>query len=241
MNTLKYAIVDDDILAHSVILTLMEVHESYECIGKYFNVIHAIESIKNDKPDIIFLDIDMPDLNGFELLKYIDRSIKVIVTTAHRKYAVEGFDNDILDFLTKPIRQERLFKALLKARTLIESELKFKIVDHQIPSVKKELSYIYACRHREKNACRIEKSDIQYITKANNQIEIYTVTDGPFYKPDTLRGVMEVLPENEFLFVNQSYIVNVLKTECVDGENIYINEHKSIKISPAFVEKFRKI
>ncbi len=244
MGTTKYVVIDDDIQAHNVISKLMEVHSNYECEGKYYDVISAIEGIKEIKPDFIFLDIDMPNLNGFELLKYIDKSIKVIVTTSHRNYAADGFDRGITDFLTKPIRQERLFEALNRVANVIETEMKLKGGMFVTQLKKNNVSYIFASRLKEKSTIQIEKKDIYYITKTGNHIEIYTENDGPFYKIESLKEIMEVLPENEFVFANQSYVFNLRKIKNTDGEYIILGgQHKnktSIKISPGYRENFRK-
>jgi DNA-binding LytR/AlgR family response regulator len=244
METLKFVIIDDDVQAHNVISKLMEIHKSYKCVGEYYDVISAIDSIKEVQPDFIFLDIDMPNLNGFELLKYIDKSIKVIVTTSHRNYAVDGFDRGVSDFLTKPIRQERLFEALNRISTTIENEKKLK-GDLYINKLKRNtssnVSYICVSRLREKNIIQIEKKEIYYVTKTGNHIEIYTDTDGPFYKVGSLKEIMEVLPENEFSFANQSFLLNIKKVKTIDGETIVLNNEEKtlIKISPAYKNIFK--
>jgi two-component system LytT family response regulator len=242
METVKYVIIDDDMQAHNVISKLMEIHKNYECAGEFYDVISAISSIKEIKPDFIFLDIDMPNLNGFELLKYIDKSIKVIVTTSHRNYAADGFDRGVSDFLTKPIRQERLFEALTRISLAMETEKKLKNTAYISQLRKHNISYIFASRLKEKNTIQIEIKDIYYITKTGNNVEIYTDNDGPFYKIESLKEIMEILPENDFSFANQSYVFNIKKAKCYDGENIILDEDQKIyiKISPAYREKFFK-
>jgi two-component system LytT family response regulator len=242
METVKYVIIDDDMQAHNVISKLMEIHKNYECAGEFYDVISAISSIKEIKPDFIILDIDMPNLNGFELLKYIDKSIKVIVTTSHRNYAADGFDRGVSDFLTKPIRQERLFEALTRISLAMETEKKLKNTAYISQLRKHNISYIFASRLKEKNTIQIEIKDIYYITKTGNNVEIYTDNDGPFYKIESLKEIMEILPENDFSFANQSYVFNIKKAKCYDGENIILDEDQKIyiKISPAYREKFFK-
>jgi len=242
METHKYVVIDDDMQAHNVITKLMDVHKSFECVGDYYDVISAIDAIKELKPDFIFLDIDMPNLNGFELLKYIDKSIKVVVTTSHRNYAADGFDRGVTDFLSKPIRQERLFEALNKVTNAIETEKKLKGGMYITQLRKHNISYIFASRLKEKNTIQIEIKEIYYITKAGNNVEIYTDTDGPFYKVESLKEIMEILPESDFSFANQSYVFNIKKARCIDGENIILNEELqlNIKISPAYRDNFKK-
>ncbi|MEI6696700.1 MAG: response regulator transcription factor [Bacteroidota bacterium] len=240
MATYKYVVIDDDLQAHNVIIKLMEIHTHFECVGEYYDVVTAIEAVKEKKPDFIFLDIDMPNLNGFEMLKYIDKSIKVVVTTSHRNYAVDGFDRGVTDFLTKPIRQERLFEALNRVSSIIETEKKLKD-DIYIGQLKKHTTtYIFASRLKEKSTIQIEIKDIYYITKTGNHIEIYTDLDGPYYKIESLKEIMEILPEEEFSFANQSYIFNIKKAKCYDGEYIALNDGQNIKISPPNRDHFKK-
>ena len=242
METIKYVVIDDDIQAHNVISKLMEIHKTYECVGNYYDVISAIDAVKEIYPYFIFLDIDMPNLKGFELLKYIDKSIKVIVTTSHRNYAAEGFDRGVTDFLTKPIRQERLFEALNRISTALDNENKLK-TSLYINDLKKDTtSYICASRLKEKNPVQIEKKDIYYITKTGNYVEIYTDTDGPYYKVESLKEIMQILPEEDFAFASQSYIFNIKKAKCYDGESIVLDEDQNIivKISPIYRHIFKK-
>ncbi|NVN96410.1 MAG: response regulator transcription factor [Bacteroidetes bacterium] len=242
MEPTKYVVIDDDMQAHNVISKLMEIHKSYECVGDYYDVITAIDAVKKANPYFIFLDIDMPNLKGFELLKYIDKSIKVIVTTSHRNYAAEGFDRGVIDFLTKPIRQERLFEALNRINSALETERKLKGSSF-INNLNREItSYICASRLKEKNPVQIEKKDIYYITKTGNHVEIYTDTDGPYYKIESLKEIMQILPEEDFSFANQSYIFNIKKAKCYDGESIILDadENTIVKISPLYKNAFKK-
>lgn len=243
MTKYKYAIIDDDMQAHNVINKLMQIHDNYECIGNYFDVVKASQALKEIKPDLIFLDIDMPELNGFVLLKHIDKSIKVIITTAHRNYAADGFDYGALDFITKPIFPDRLFEALSRFVNVFEND-NIRKNDLAISKEKKKVvPYIFASRHKEKKTIRIETDDIYYITKTGNFIMIYTDTDGPFYKIDTLKEIYDTLPSDKFCFVNHSFIFCIDKIICLDGENILINKEKNeyIKISNDKKKEISKI
>ncbi len=245
MEKLRYAIIDDDLLAHSVILNLMQIHSAYECSGKFYNVTDAIDPIRKIKPDFIFLDMDMPNFKGYELIKYIDQSIKVIVTTSHRKYALEGYQYGIVDFITKPIHKARLFEALNKVKDRINSERKTQ--ENQFINLNrrkhKNLEFIYASRLRSKEQLQIAVNDILYIQKHKNEVEIYTDNDGPFYKAGSLKEIFELLSSDDFSFANQSFIFNIHKYSSESGEIIkYYDNHefkeKIIKVSPNYISNF---
>jgi len=102
METIKYVIVDDNTLAHSMILRSMEIYPNYECIGQYYNVMSATTALKETKPQVIFLDVEMPHLMGFELIKHIDKAIKVVITTSYRKFAYESYVYAVFDSLKLP-------------------------------------------------------------------------------------------------------------------------------------------
>jgi DNA-binding LytR/AlgR family response regulator len=243
MTNFQYAVIDDDIQAHNIIDKLMHIHETYKCIGNYYDVVKATQGLKEKKPDLIFLDIDMPELNGFTLLKYLDKDINVIVTTAHRDYGAAGFDHGVLDFICKPIFPDRLFDALNRFVIAFENEKKQTHEMEIQKDKKKGVPFIFASRHKEKKTIRIDTPEIFYITKTGNFIMIYTDTDGPFYKIDTLKEIYETLPSDEFCFVNHSYIFCIDKIVCADGDNILINEKTKeyVKISKDMKKELGKL
>lgn len=246
MEQLKYVIIDDDLLAHSVILNLMQIHSAYECSGKFYNVKDSIEPIRKIKPDFIFLDIDMPDFKGFELIKYIDKSIKVIITTSHRKYALDGFQHGVIDFLTKPIPKERLFEAINKVSDQIKLERKSQ--ENQLINLnrhkQKKLEHIYVSRLRSKEQLQVAVKDILYITKHKNEVEINTDNDGFFFKAGSLKEIIKLLSPDDFSFANQSFIFNISKKASESGEIIsYYDNHefieRIIKVSPNYIKNFK--
>lgn len=243
MTNFQYAVIDDDIQAHNIIDKLMQIHETYKCIGNYYDVVKATQGLKEKKPDLIFLDIDMPELNGFTLLKNLDKDIKVIVTTAHRKYGATGFDHGVLDFICKPIFPDRLFDALNRFVNAFENEKKQTHEMEIQKDKKKGVPFIFASRYKEKKTIRIDTPEIFYITKTGNFIMIYTDTDGPFYKIDTLKEIFETLPSDKFCFVNHSYIFCIDKIVCADGYNILINEKTKeyVKISKDMKKELGKL
>lgn len=246
MELIRYVIIDDDSLAHSVILNLMGIHENYKCIAQHYNVKESIEPIRRLKPDFIFLDLDMPDFNGFELIKYIDKSIKVIITTSHRNYALDGFNNGVVDFLTKPISKQRLFESVIRVHDLISLERRGR-ADLNINNYSKhhKTEIIYVSRLKSKEQLKLTIDDITYITKSNNEAEIYTTNDGPFYKTGSLKEIIQLLPPDLFSFANQSFIFNTTVYGSETGEVVVYYDHhlkseRIIKVSPQNKKNFIK-
>ncbi len=241
-KTYTYIIIDDDYLSIDYLRDLMKIHVGFQCIDNCLDVISGVDKVNEMNPDFIFLDIDMPHLNGFQLLKYIDCSkTKVIIITAHRKYAGDSFDHFVFDFMTKPLNQDRLFESLKRLKAALDKENSFNDDLYKLTLKKKKLSYLFVTRLKEKLSIQIEKEDIYYITKLHNQLEIHTSTDGPFYIDGSLKEIIEILPEEDFSFANQSYIFNIHKAECNDGENIIFDKEKNVnlKISKPYRSNFK--
>ena len=223
MRLIKYAIVDDDMLAHSALINLMEIHEDFECIGQYYDVMSATSGIKSNAPDFIFLDVEMPHLMGFELIKYIDKSIKVVLTTSHRNFACEGFEYGVFDFLTKPIRPERLFQVVFKLKNYFGDEDETEFDTMMLSEKPHKTSHLVVTKAFPKGIVSILKNEIYYITKTSNHAEIHTYDGNKYYKLLSLKEIMKDLPPKEFVFVNFTCIVNIKNAVTVDGETVVIN------------------
>ncbi|MCX6232963.1 MAG: LytTR family DNA-binding domain-containing protein [Bacteroidetes bacterium] len=237
METIKFAIIDDNPLAHDVLNSLMEIYTNYECIDHYYNVLTAVKGINNRIPDLIFLDIEMPNLNGFELIRHIPKSIKVIVTTSHRNYAGDSFDYAVFDFLSKPISPGRLFDTISRLNKSFETENKLNKVEVR----KNNISYLTVTKLKEKETYTIQKNEIYYVNKLTNHSEIHTDDGNIYYKLTSLQELFNELPENEFAFVNTSYLINLKKVITHDGENILLKDGKALSISKANKDTFKNL
>ncbi len=236
MNPINYLIIDDEPLAHKSLELLLKNYEQLQCIGNCLNAFKAIAFIKENKPDLIFLDMDMPDMNGMDLLKNINQPINVIITTAHSDYALEGYDYGIIDFLVKPIKAERLFKAITKVFDI------FNNITEKNKNIEKSISnnetqnYVFGTIDK-KIFEKIYFNDILFIEKIGNYLYIHTTNGKSYYYLTSLKTIMSILPKEEFSFINQSIIISKSKVDCPDGQNVVIKENLAFKISPAFKEK----
>jgi DNA-binding LytR/AlgR family response regulator len=221
----------------------MKIHKGFKCVGECLDVMTAIESVNKKKPDFIFLDIEMPDLNGFQLLKYFEiPDLKVIVTTAHRNFAVDGFNHVVFDFITKPIELDRLLQSLNRLKSEILKNRKCNEFDDEIKidELREKLLYIFVSKHREKASIKMFKKDIYYITKENNLLKVFDEKEVPYYTDGSLKKMIKILPAKDFSFANQSYIFNIQMAECKDGKNIILDnvKNKHIKISSPYRKNF---
>lgn len=236
MEIIKYLIVDDEPAAHQTLGLLIKNYEQMKCIGNVYNAFKAINFIKDNKIDLIFLDMDMPDMNGMELLKNLPPEIKAVIITAHPAYALEGYDYSIIDFLVKPIKPERLFKTMTKIIEVFSNAALLREKGRSI-TVEGNNGYIFGTADK-KNFERINFGEINYIEKTGNYIQIH-IDKGDFFHLTSLKAMKSILPEDEFLYANQSIIYSKSKMDCPDGKNLILKDNHAVKISPGYKGKHK--
>lgn len=232
MNHITCIIVDDEPLAVKLIESFVAKTPDLELIGSFTDSVEAINAIKEQKPDLLFLDIQMPDLNGMELAHMIPSQTRVIFTTAFKEYAFESYEVSALDFLLKPIRYNKFLAAVEKARKSSEN--------HQPSTVNSTLFLKVDSEYRQINI-----ADIIYVAGMKDYVMFYL--DGekrPLVTHLTMKSVEEMLPQQQFMRVHRSYIVALDKIRKVDRNDcIYIgNEDASeiIHVTEAFLPAFQQ-
>ena len=237
METIKYIIVDDEPAAHKVLGILLKKYESLECTANCYNAFKAIEFLNENKPDIMFLDMDMPDMNGMELLKNIKQPIKVIITTAHSGYAIQGYEFGVVDFLLKPIKAERLFKTMTHIFDIFKTMAIPAGKEIAITNVENG-PYIMATPDK-KEYVKVYCSTILFIEKKENYSYIHTTSGENFYKLCTLKEIFAELGEG-FVYANKCIIIATDKAESPDDKTVLINDRTGYKISQLVQEKNNK-
>jgi DNA-binding LytR/AlgR family response regulator len=211
MKTPLCLLVDDEPLALALLEQFIGREGSLNVVGKYRSPIQAIEFMQREPVDVLFLDVQMPVLNGVGLLRHVSRRPVTIFTTAYPQYAVDAYDLDAVDYLLKPFSYERFLQAVQKAKTAL----------HTQPAEAEGSLSIKADRQWH----RIPYADILYIEGWKEYVKIYT----PFQKIITLAGLTkleEELPSSFFLRVHKSYIVGKQHVRGFDGEALTIGEVK---------------
>jgi two-component system LytT family response regulator len=201
---IKCMIVDDEPLAIEVLKSHIEKIEMLEVTVCCQNAFEAFEWLNRKKIDLLFLDIQMPGMKGTDFLRNIKNPPRVILTTAYRDYALEGYELDVLDYLVKPVSFERFFKAVNK---LLHPPHETGTIAFKHPETPSE-GFIYV--KVNKKIHKILLSDILYTDSLKDYITIHTPT-GNITAKHTLTAFEEMLPENEFLRIHRSFIVSIKK------------------------------
>lgn len=228
MAKYKCYIVDDEPLALNVIEQHLSRFTEFEVCGKSTEPIDAILQIKKLQPDLLFLDIEMPELTGLELIESIQHKPEIIITTAYREYAVEGFELNVLDYLVKPIPFKRFVKA-------IDKFLEHKMVAISSP-VAAEQAFILVKADRK--TLKIAVDDILYVEGVKDYVKIVLPTQKIITKA-SIGHFMKELPEGRFVQVHKSFIVAKNKITAYTAHDVEIEEVE-IPIGRVFKESFLK-
>lgn len=222
MKILKCMVVDDEPLAVSLLETFIKRTPGLILLESFTDSVLALSRIKEEKPDLVFMDIQMPDLNGIELSKMLPPETRVIFTTAFREYALEGYSVSALDYLTKPISYQKFLEAAQKAR--IWFELKNAAEEPSDPPAK--TGRYFFINGDKKILQKVYFSDITYIEGMKDYVLIHlTSSEEPLVTHGPLKILESVLPKGSFMRVHRSYIVALDKIDSVQpGMNIMIGK-----------------
>ncbi|GGG32370.1 DNA-binding response regulator [Dokdonia pacifica] len=215
---IKYIIVDDETASHDIIKEYAASVSYLSFQTSCYNAFEAIEYLTKNNIDLIFLDINMPKLSGFDFLKTLSNPPKIIVTTAYNEYALEGYELNIEDYLLKPFHFLRFMKAVNKVYEASTPSSK-RIQDTITP----DSATIFI--KEEKKYHQISLSNILFIEAYGNYTKIH-MTDKLIVSHQTLSSFTQNLPENQFIRVHKSYIVSIPKIELIEGNRILIKTHK---------------
>lgn len=224
---IKCIAVDDEPLALDLMVDFIDKIPSLKLISKCDNAFEAIGFLKNTQVDILLLDIHMPDINGFQLLKAIEIKPKIIFTTAYSEYAVKGFELDAVDYLLKPFSFERFKKAVDKAKKQLEAE----------SILEKSNNVLYIKSGYE--TVKILIPDILYIEALNDYIQIFTQEKKHLFLV-SMKTILDLLPIGEFVRVHRSFIIPLKKITRYSSKSVSINDTK-IPIGDSFKQQFRDV
>lgn len=219
---MRCIVVDDDELSRSVIEDLINETESLELIKSCEDAVEAFKVIKEEHIDLVFLDIEMPKMDGLEMLRTLSPLPQVILVTAHEKYALESYEYDITDFLHKPISLARFMKAVDKAYNRFETNRA------SITSQDKTI-FIKA----DSRLVQINTEDIQYIEALGNYMRIFTTGDQKYTILSTMKDIIGKLSPDDFVRVHRSFIVRLDKIKAIE-DNYIVIDNKQINIGKAY-------
>jgi len=210
--SLKALIVDDEQPARNIIIHYLSSFSGIQVAGECSNGFEAIKLIRELKPDILFLDVQMPKITGLELLDVIDDTPAVIFTTAYDQYALKAFDLNAVDYLLKPFSQERFALAVNKVIDRIKAGQPTRKVTSEIANADllEQLSRIVVKNGTSMTV--IPVSEILFVEAREDYVMIYS-EKGRFMKPQTMNFLEQHLPDSLFIRIHRSYIVNIEKIQ----------------------------
>ncbi len=228
---IKCIAIDDEPLALKQIVSYVEKTPYLELIAHFENAVPAITFLHEHEVDLMFVDINMPDISGMDFVKSLKDPPKVIFTTAHSKYAVEGFRVDALDYLLKPISYSDFLEAANKAKAWFDMQA---IKPSDIKSDKESL-FIKAGY----KIIRINLSDIKYIEGKGEYVQIHLLNQKPQMTLMSMKKLEETLPPDLFMRVHRSYIVNLKRVSEVERNRIIFDSNIYIPVSEQYKESFQ--
>ncbi|MDN3204191.1 LytR/AlgR family response regulator transcription factor [Algoriphagus sediminis] len=204
---MRAIVIDDERLARKELITLLKQLETVEIVGEAVNADDAQEKIKELKPDVIFLDIQMPEKTGFELLEELDSVPHVIFTTAYDEYALKAFQVNALDYLLKPIEPKRLEEAITKLNKKIEAAKKDEVQKDETPQ--KKLTLDDQVFVKDGDRCWFVKlADVRLFESDGNYIKVYFDNVKPMIHK-SLNALDERLDEKSFFRASRKHIINL--------------------------------
>lgn len=225
-NKTRCIIVDDERVAREILENHLAKIEAIEVVVACKSAVEAFNIISSEKIDLIFLDINMPEISGLSFAKSINKDIKIIFTTAYREYAVDGFDLQAVDYLLKPISFERLLQGVNKF--LCENQ-PIQVPEHQ--EILQEKSESFFVRS-ERKMVKIDYREILFVESLSDYIKIH-LKDKNVVTRETISNIEVKLPQKDFIRVHRSYIVAV---NCIDSFTSELIEmgKKQIPISRSY-------
>ena len=222
-------IVDDEPVAREILENLLAKIQTVRIVHSCKSALEAFNSINSEKVDLIFLDINMPEISGLSFAKSINKNIKIIFTTAYREYAVDGFDLQAVDYLLKPISYGRLLQAINK----YFDENHFSKTEKVEEFIPEKDDYIFV--RSDRKMVKINFTEINYIESLSDYIKIHKTV----ITRETISNIEAKLPQNEFIRIHRSFIVSLASINSFTNEYVEI-KGKEISISRSFKNEVLK-
>ena len=213
---IKCVLIDDEPLATKILQNYFANFPDFDIIGTFHNSVEALDFINNNAIDIVFLDIHMPLMTGFELIRLIENKTKIVITTAFREFAAESYELDVLDYLVKPIPLPRFIKCIHK----IEADFNVKN-NEKANSLKIDPNIFIKVN---KKMVKIIIDEILFIEGMKEYIKVVTA-DKTYITHKSLTALSEELPAEKFTRIHKSYIIAINKVKSIEGNRIQVHSY----------------
>jgi len=222
---LKCVAIDDEPLALELLQEYIARFPQLKLVHTFDDAISAVELLRNTKVDLLFIDINMPDITGIDLVRSLQEKPLVIFTTAHKQFAIEGFELDAVDYLLKPINFDRFTRAVHKAIDYHK---------YKNTSLQEENDSLFV--HSEYKLVKIPLNDIEYIESLEDYIRIHIAGAKPVLTLLSMKKVLEKLPAGKFQRIHRSYIVAVSRVKAIQNRKVQLAAAVELPISDSYVQ-----
>jgi two-component system LytT family response regulator len=229
---LRCLVIDDKPLAIDVLAAYVARVPFLELAATTTNPIEGLSIVRAQKIDLVFLDIQMPELSGLQFIKIAGKQCKIVLTTAYTEYALDGYEHDVVDYLLKPIAFDRFYRAAEKALNLMSSQ---PAVSVPVAEPSPEFLFIKT-EHRIQ---KINVADILYVEALQNYVSLNTA-NGRVMSLQPLKKIEEQLPASDFIRVHKSYIVSLRHISSIERSRIFIGD-TVIPVGDTYRESFFKV
>lgn len=213
----KYLIIDDEHIAHDIIKGYCDMLPHFVLQKHCYDAIEAMQYLSKHEVDLIFLDLNMPKLKGFDFLRTVQKPPQVIVTTAYREFALEGYELNVIDYLLKPFSFERFLQAIQKIGS--STKASEGTVSAQLSSPKR--LFLRA----DKKHHQLNTDDILYLEAYGNYTKVMT-SNGMIVTREKISAILKILPSEDFLQVHKSFVVATAHIDSIEGNRIFIGSHE---------------
>jgi two-component system LytT family response regulator len=238
---IRCLVVDDEPLALHILEDYISKVPFLELIKATTNPIEALTMVQEGNIDLVFLDVQMPELTGIQFLKIANGKTKVILTTAYSQYALEGYELDVVDYLLKPIAFDRFFKSAQKAQGIIQPNVKQVVAEpaQQIQQQQQDFLSDFIFVKSEYKIQKVYLHQILFIEGLKDYISIFTTAER-IITLQNMKKMEDTLPDKHFVRVHKSYIVALNKIDSIERSRIFIGD-KIIPVGDTYRDNFFKI
>jgi DNA-binding LytR/AlgR family response regulator len=222
---LKCVAIDDEPLALELLQEYISRFAQLKLMHTFDDAISAVELLRNMKVDLLFIDINMPDITGIDLVRSLQEKPLIIFTTAHKQFAIEGFELDAVDYLLKPINFDRFTRAVHKA---------VDYYNYKNTSSQEDNDSLFV--HSEYKLVKIPLNNIEYIESLEDYIKIHIAGARPVLTLLSMKKVLEKLPADKFQRIHRSYLVSVSKVRAIQNRKVQLSNGVELPISDSYVQ-----
>lgn len=221
---LKCVAIDDEPLALELLQTYIARFPQLKLVHSFDDAISAVELLRNTRVDLLFIDINMPDITGIDLVRSLQEKPLIIFTTAHKQFAIEGFELDAVDYLLKPINIDRFTRAVHKAIDYYK---------YRNTPAQDDNDCLFV--HSEYKLVKILLNEIEYIESLEDYIKIHITGSKPVLTLMSMKKVLEKLPAEKFQRIHRSYIVSVAKVRSIQNRKVQLSAGTELPISDSYL------